>query len=182
MREPPTSLGAELRAAAREAPARCFLRMPGVELSYADADRLSDALARGLAAQGVRAGDRVSLMLPNGAEFVLLWFALAKLGAVTAPVNTAFRGEVLRQAIDLVNSRLLIAHESLREQWAGVWPALAKVERLVLVGAPPGPDDPDGTLGYEALLADTAGPLKNAIARRAMGLEGDLPKLARAAS
>ncbi len=31
-------------------------------------------------------------------------------------------------------------------------------------------------------LANAAGPLKNAIARRAMGLEGDLPKLARAAS
>jgi 2-octaprenylphenol hydroxylase len=31
-------------------------------------------------------------------------------------------------------------------------------------------------------LTDAAGPLKNAMARRAMGLEGDLPKLARAAS
>ena len=30
-------------------------------------------------------------------------------------------------------------------------------------------------------LTDAAGPLKNRIARRAMGLEGDLPKLARAA-
>ncbi len=31
-------------------------------------------------------------------------------------------------------------------------------------------------------LTDTVGPLKNLIARRAMGLEGDLPRLARAAS
>lgn len=44
------SLGAELRAAAREVPDKVFLRMRGLELSFARVDELSDTLARLLAA------------------------------------------------------------------------------------------------------------------------------------
>lgn len=152
------SLGAELRAAAREVPDKVFLRMRGLELSFARVDELSDTLARSLAAQGVAQGERVSLMLPNCAEFVVIWFALAKLGAVAAPVNTAFRGQVLRNAVDLVESRVMFVHESLREQWCDEVPLFASVRRLVLVGGrnvcvdAPHEDRPQ-TLDYENLLA-----------------------------
>lgn len=153
MREPAPSLGEELRAAARETPDRTFLRMQGVELSFSQVNALSDTLAQTLAAQGVVRGDRVSLMLPNCAEFVVIWFALAKLGAVTAPVNTAFRGQVLRNAIDLVDSRLLFVHASLRAQWQEQVPVLATVRRLVLVGGEASWDNA-GTevLHYDELL------------------------------
>lgn len=157
MPEPAASLGDELRAAARECPDRTFLRMQGVALSFGQVDALSDTLARALAAQGVGAGDRVSLMLPNCPEFVVIWFALAKLGAVTAPVNTAFRGPVLRNAIDLVESRLLFVHESLRAQWLEQVPALATVRQRVLVGATPAADHADpAMLNYTDLLATAA--------------------------
>ncbi len=152
MHDSPMTLGAELRAAARQAPERVFLRMPGVELSFGELDRRSDRMARALAALGVQPGERVSLMLPNCPEFVVIWFALAKLGAVTAPVNTAFRGQVLRDAIDLVQSRLLFAHTSLQAQWQEQWPALATVRRLVTVGAPPSDPGVAAALDYEALL------------------------------
>ena len=131
---PARSLGDELRAAAREAPDRVFLRMPGTELRYGDLDRLSDTLAGALDERGVARGDRVSLMLPNCLEFVVIWFALAKLGAVMAPVNTAFRGAALRDAIDLVQSRWLFVHASLAEQWQPLLPQLASVKERVLVG------------------------------------------------
>jgi len=140
---PARSLGEELRVAAREAPDRPFLRMAGIELGYAELDRLSDALAGALAARGVAPGDRVSLMLPNCPEFVVIWFALAKLGAVMAPVNTAFRGTVLRDAIDLVESRLLFVHASLADQWQPLLPQLATVREQVLVG--------DAVAGVQAL-------------------------------
>lgn len=53
----------------------------------ADADRL----ARGLIAWGVAAGDRVAVMAPNCAEWVLLEYALAKVGAVLVTVNPALK-------------------------------------------------------------------------------------------
>lgn len=108
--------------------------MQGLELTFREVDDLSDRIAAELAALGVGFGENVSLMLPNCAEFVTVWFALAKLAAVTAPVNTAFRGEVLRRAIDLVESRLLIAHASLAEQWQEVLPQLKSIEQVILIG------------------------------------------------
>ncbi|WP_434739392.1 (2,3-dihydroxybenzoyl)adenylate synthase [Micromonospora sp. SH-82] len=51
-------------------------------LTYADLDEFAHRLARALYALGLRRGDRVVVQLPNRAEFVLLWFALQRLGVV----------------------------------------------------------------------------------------------------
>jgi crotonobetaine/carnitine-CoA ligase len=142
------TLADELRRAAAEVPDRPFLRMLQGQWSYRQFDEETDRVAAGLHALGVCARDHVSLMLPNGLEFVVVWFALAKLGAVTAPVNTSFRGHVLAGAIDLVGSRLLIAHASLREQWGEVRGALATIEQVVEVG---GDGAAQGILPYTSL-------------------------------
>lgn len=55
-------------------------------LTYAELAERADALARGLRDLGIAAGDRVLVQLPNRAEFLVLWFALMKVGAV--PVHT----------------------------------------------------------------------------------------------
>lgn len=128
------SFGAELRQAAKDSPNRTFLRMQGVEMTFREVDEISDKVASGLAAMGVKQGDNVSLMLPNCPEFLVVWFALSKLGAVAAPVNTSFRGQVLLRAIDLVESRLLIAHDSLAEQWQEQMPMFNTIRQVILVG------------------------------------------------
>lgn len=142
------SLAAELGRAAAAAPDRPFLRMMHGEWSYRQIDEASGRVAAGLYRMGVRQRQTVSLMLPNCVEFVIVWFALAKLGAVTAPVNTAFRGPALVDALNLVESRLLIAHASLREQWAEARPHLATIETVITVG---GSRATGGDLRYEAL-------------------------------
>ena len=71
------ALAAELRLAAAESPDRPFLRMVQREWTYRQFDDESECLAAGLHRMGVRKGDAVSLMLPNGFEFVVVWFALA---------------------------------------------------------------------------------------------------------
>ncbi|MBW6494783.1 MAG: AMP-binding protein [Burkholderiaceae bacterium] len=128
------SLGGALRRAAADCPQRPFIRMMGGEWSYGTIDAESDRVAAGLQALGVARGDNVSLMLPNCIEFVVLWFALAKLGAVTAPVNTSFRGELLANAINLVDSRLLVVHETLLAPLAEVRASLGAIAAVVLVG------------------------------------------------
>lgn len=55
-------------------------------LSYRDLSARSTRLSAGLGSLGVRRGDRVVVQLPNSTEFVLLCFALFRLGA--APVLT----------------------------------------------------------------------------------------------
>lgn len=107
------ALGDELRRAAAEVPDQPFIRTMGGEWTYRDVDAQTDRLALALDRLQVARGDPVTLMLPNGIEFITLWFALNKLGAVAAPVNTSLRGAALMHAVDLVQSRLIIVHTTL---------------------------------------------------------------------
>src|SRR5262245_64145901 len=86
--------------------------VPGREaLVYTHVDRrwtfqaLNDEarlIARGLVALGVRPGDRVAVWATNVPEWIILQFALAKIGAILVTVNTALRAHeieyLLRQS------------------------------------------------------------------------------------
>jgi crotonobetaine/carnitine-CoA ligase len=130
-------LGASLRQAAAEAPQHAFIRMLHGEWTYGAFDHLSDRVARGLQQAGVRQADNVSLLLPNCIEFAATWFGLAKLGAVAAPVSTSFRGVVLAQAIDLVQSHVAIVHEDWLAALAEVASELS-IRTLIVVPRHPG--------------------------------------------
>ena len=60
-------------------------------ISYRELDAQAAALAAGLAARGVRQGDRVALMLVNQLEAVLAVVAVARLGAIVVPIGTRLR-------------------------------------------------------------------------------------------
>ena len=72
-----------------------------IRWTYADLRRHADRLARGLIALGIGTGERVAVLAPNLPEWILLEYALAKIGAVLVTVNTAYRqhelGYLLRQ-------------------------------------------------------------------------------------
>jgi long-chain acyl-CoA synthetase len=56
--------------------------------SYAEFDVLVGQAAGGLRALGVEKGDRVAMVLGNSVEFVVVLYAIARLGAVSVPLNT----------------------------------------------------------------------------------------------
>ncbi|MEV6239103.1 AMP-binding protein [Lentzea sp. NPDC051838] len=64
---------------------------PGGSFTFAEIDRLSSGYAQALRDKGIRAGDRVAIMLRNVPEFPLVWFALIKLGATAVPINVKYR-------------------------------------------------------------------------------------------
>jgi acyl-CoA synthetase (AMP-forming)/AMP-acid ligase II len=53
--------------------------------------RLAERVARGLVAKGVRAGARVALHMMNRPEMLVAYYARLKLGAIAAPLRTAFK-------------------------------------------------------------------------------------------
>ncbi|XVU28095.1 AMP-binding protein [Actinoplanes sp. CA-054009] len=63
------------------------LRGPGIAISHAELGRVVDGAAAGLAAQGVEPGDVVALWSDNRVEGAVAVLALARLGAVAAPMN-----------------------------------------------------------------------------------------------
>lgn len=85
-------LVAVLTRAAQEWPSRTAWTFdPGRSYTFAEVDELSSGLAGALQQRGIRAGDRVAVLLDNQVEFPLTWFALVKLGAAMVPVNPRYR-------------------------------------------------------------------------------------------
>ncbi|MGH9942893.1 MAG: class I adenylate-forming enzyme family protein [Pyrinomonadaceae bacterium] len=83
--------------------------------SYAQFDATVNRVANFLAARGVRRGDAVSLLLPNGPEYVAAYFACFKLGARAGPVNSLLKAEELAFVINNSKAKLLLYHSEFRE-------------------------------------------------------------------
>lgn len=81
-------------------------------LSYLDLDRRSNALARGLRAIGVGAGDRVALLARNCIEFALVTQAVAKCGAVLVPVNFRFAAREIAYVLEDSESKVLFLEQA----------------------------------------------------------------------
>src|SRR5947208_10923823 len=109
-------------AARRFGPAPAYVTESGLTVSYAELDRRSDEVAVGLARRGVGEGDVVALVLPTIPEYIVAYLAAAKLGAITAGVNTRL-SPVEQDAV------LAVARPALVLREADVEPA-ATVDRL----------------------------------------------------
>jgi long-chain acyl-CoA synthetase len=85
-----TTLLDKLRQHAAERPDAAALLFKGRRLSWRQLDALSDACAAGLAARGVRKGDRVALILPTCPQWVIAQMAAWKIGAVVIALNPIY--------------------------------------------------------------------------------------------
>jgi long-chain acyl-CoA synthetase len=80
---------------ARRLGAKIALLSDHGKLTWSELDAFSSGFARTLSTQGVAAGDRVAILLPNGVEFVVAFLAILKLGATPAPLNPLVKDEEL---------------------------------------------------------------------------------------
>ena len=114
----------------------------------------SERVARGLAARGVKAGDRVVLHLMNRPEMLVAYYACFRLGAIAAPLRTAFRFAELAPMLQRLQPALYIGQVSLYPNVAAIDAAILPREKRVIL------DDTDGAhgvLSWDALKqsADT---------------------------
>lgn len=91
----PRTLGDWLAHCAREYSDAPFVITDERTWSYAEIDGWVTRLADGLAALGVRAGDRVGILMANYPEFVPVKFAVARAGAIAIPFNYLYRRDEL---------------------------------------------------------------------------------------
>ncbi|MEO5708218.1 MAG: AMP-binding protein [Nocardioidaceae bacterium] len=114
----------------------------GRRWTYTELDADVNALARGLMAAGVEKGDRVGIWAPNCAEWTLVQYAGAKIGAIIVNVNPAYRTHELAYALNQSGLKLLVSAEAFKtsdyramvEEVAAL-EALA-MERVVYIGTP----------------------------------------------
>lgn len=103
-----TVVGVLLQAAARH-PAKVFLDFEGETYTYEQVVDDAKALAAGFQKLGLRSGETVATVLDNNYDALRVWFAINFAGAVSVPVNTAYKGEFLRHQIADSGARFLIA-------------------------------------------------------------------------
>ncbi|WP_174280151.1 AMP-binding protein [Sphingomonas bacterium] len=138
-----------LREAANAQPDSIFLDFQGNLFTYGETLNAAQRLAAGLIVLGVEPGDRVVSVLDNNFQAVVAWFGINLAGAVSVPVNTAYKGEFLRHQIADAGARIVIAEEDYAARVAAVAVDLPALTVLVHRGAAPA--DTPNSLDVESL-------------------------------
>ena len=84
----------------------------GLRYTYTEFAEEVGRVARGLMAVGVAAGDRVGIWSPNFAEWVLVQYATARIGAILVTINPAYRSSELEYVLNQSGISVLVAVES----------------------------------------------------------------------
>jgi fatty-acyl-CoA synthase len=111
----------------------------GRRWTYGEFDSDVNALARGLIGAGIAKGDRVGIWAPNCAEWTLVQYATAKIGAILVNVNPAYRTHELSYALNQSGLRLLFSAQQFkssdyRAMLDEVGPEAQTLERVVYLG------------------------------------------------
>ncbi|GAA5145267.1 ATP-dependent acyl-CoA ligase [Pseudonocardia eucalypti] len=187
-------VGDLLAARAREQGASPFLEFADGKCTYGEVDELANRVAQGLIAAGVRPGHHVAVMLPNCPDIVFTMFALARIGAIAVPVNTAYRGELLRHVLATAYCSTLVVDAAYLDRLPPLAPELPDLLRVIVRNPEPtgmdrlgkpavslasllgnGAERPDHRASFSDLLAimytsGTTGPSKGALVPHALAL------------
>ncbi|OBF93203.1 ATP-dependent acyl-CoA ligase [Mycobacterium sp. 852002-51152_SCH6134967] len=97
-----------------------MMSIDGAPITFAQMRDRSRAAAAMLADRGVRRGDTVALFAGTCPEWVYFWLGAARLGAVSAAVNAANKGDFLSHALNVSQARLVVTDEARRARLAEV--------------------------------------------------------------
>ena len=84
----------------------------GVTVSYKELHQRSNRLAHSLQNMGVKKGDHVAIMMHNHPDYLVSWFAIAKLGAVVIPVNFSYTPNELQYVLSDSDSKFILIGEA----------------------------------------------------------------------
>jgi long-chain acyl-CoA synthetase len=80
-----------------------------VAVTYQTMNLLTDRLAVALIDQGVKPGDRIGILLPNIPQFILVYFAILKAGAVVVAINPKYKAREIEFQLNDSGIRMLVA-------------------------------------------------------------------------
>jgi long-chain acyl-CoA synthetase len=104
-----TTLAEILPYAARKHGDRTALIVEDRQLSFRKLDEMSNRVANGLVAGGVKPGDRVTLFGSNSLEWLVSYYGIVKTGAVVNPINVMLTPDEVRHAVTDSGARAVVA-------------------------------------------------------------------------
>ncbi len=159
------------RIAAAHGASEALVDVPtGRRWTYAQLDADAEDVALGLIGAGVAKGDRVGIWAPNCAEWVLLQYGSAKMGAILVNINPAYRSHELGYVLKQAGISVLVSAESFktsdyRAMIEEVRGDLAELRQVIYIG----------TADWDALVAAGRAADRSALARRRATLAFDDP-------
>ena len=104
-----------LTIVAAQNPGRAAIVEGEKTLTYAELNERVVSLSVNLYAMGTRRGDRVALLFPNGADFVISYFAVVSLGAIVVPLNDQYQYTELLRFVTETQASVIITGRSSSE-------------------------------------------------------------------
>jgi fatty-acyl-CoA synthase len=154
---------------AHEKPGAVYLRFEGVSITWSQLHVRVAAVAAALRRRGVRAGDRVAIMMTNRPEFLETMLAANALAAIVVPVNFRLAPEEIAYILTDSGASLLVVDETTGAAAASARAACAHRTGFVSVGdvegadpyflPSPGPGEPPADVPEDspALIMYTSG-------------------------
>jgi long-chain acyl-CoA synthetase len=151
------NVGQLITRAAEKFPSKTAIIQDGLSFSYAEFNQRINRLAGALSGLGLKKGERIGVLLKNCHQFLEIYFAAAKIGAIFCPYNYMLTPAELKGLMEYSSPRFLFygpEFDSIMPDTAG---QVAAVEKAICLEAPAGSQ----ALDYEALLAagDEAEPM-----------------------
>lgn len=145
-----TTIGELLSIQASGYADKTFLVMGSNRWTYAEVEKQAAAASHGLIGLGLKAGDRVSIILPNLPQYVVSIFGIAKAGLILNPINVRRHKDEVALRLDKTRPSAVITnaeHLPMLEELRGGVPEL---KHLISV------DGGEGAMAWDALLESKA--------------------------
>jgi crotonobetaine/carnitine-CoA ligase len=115
-------------------PDQLFCDFVGERRTYGEFDLESNAMANALVALGMARAEPVAALLDNSLDIGLFWIATVKAGGIVASLNTALKGEFLRNQLDICQAKIVFAESYYVERLTVIIDQLPHLRTVVYRG------------------------------------------------
>lgn len=179
----------QLRRSAELSPDKPFVNFSSAAFTYGQFEQRTNRVANGLAALGLAKFGKIAIFARNSPAFLDAWFSATKLGALYVPINTEYKGDILRYQLDDAEVTHVVIDPEFVDRLETVIESLPRVKHILLTqpaAVPPrvaraatvhqlddlqsaSPQDPDVTVEYDhphaiSFTSGTTGPSKGVLA------------------
>ena len=90
-------------------PNEVFLLTNDQKVTFGQMREATNAAANELIKIGVKPGEMVGVMMSGSREYLSIWLAISKIGAIEVPINTAYKGMLLEHVINTAKLRYVLS-------------------------------------------------------------------------
>lgn len=140
-----------IRRNAQIYPDRDCIVFNDTRLTHKDYKQKCDEICTGLLKAGIQKGDRLAVVAHNSDEFMILYGAAARMGAILLPVNWRFQEDEVAYVLKDCTPRFVFAGPDYRKTVSAIARDIPSLEKCFTIG---GGDVPDGFRAFDELYMD----------------------------